>query len=95
MSPFQAPNTEAKYRLGNESETSLETAFVYFMKDKSGASFDTRILFVIVTPMSQTNIYQTTFSLREACVIARSIWKAFPKPDFGRGSDIMTDTIFI
>lgn len=85
MSPFQAPNAEAKYRLGNEAETYLETAFVYFMKDKEGAQFDTRILFALVTPMSQSNSYQTTFSLREAYVIAHGVWKVYPKAGFWAG----------
>lgn len=85
MSPFKAPNAEAKYRLGNEAETYLETAFVYFMKDNNGASFDTRVLFAIVTPMSQSNIYQTTFSLREAYVVGRGLLKAFPETRFWAG----------
>lgn len=85
MAPFQAPNAEAKYRLGNEAETYLETAFVYFMKNKEGASFDTRVLFALVTPMSKSNSYQTTFSLREAYVIAGGVWKAYPETRFWAG----------
>ena len=34
MAPFQAPNAEAKYRLGNEAETYLEAAFAYFKKKR-------------------------------------------------------------
>ena len=85
MAPFQAPNAESKYRLGNEAETYLETTFVYFMKDESGATFDTRILLAMVTPMSESNVYTTTISLREAYVIARNVWKAFPEAAFWAG----------
>lgn len=85
MSPFQAPNAESKYRLGNEAETYLETAFVYFLKDESGATFDTRILLAMVTPMSESNSFATTMSLREAYVVARNVWKAFPEAAFWAG----------
>ncbi len=85
MSPFKAPNAESKYRLGNEAETYLESIFAYFTKTESGATFDTRILLAMVTPMNQTNEYSTSISLREAYVIARGVWNAFPKAGFWAG----------
>ena len=57
MSAFQAPNAESKYRLGNEAETYLETGFNYLIKDESGAIFDTRFLFAMVTPMNLQELF--------------------------------------
>lgn len=85
MAPFQAPNAEAKYRLGNEAETYLEAAFVYFQKNESGATFDTRMLLAMVTPMSGNNDFVTSISLREAYVIARGVWASFPEAGFWAG----------
>ena len=85
MAPFQAPNAEAKYRLGNEAETYLEAAFAYFKKNESGATFNTRILIAMVTPMSGNNGFVTSTSLREAYVIARGVWESFPEAGFWAG----------
>lgn len=85
MSPFKAPNAESKYRLGNEAETYLESIFSYFTKNESGATFDTRVLLAMVTPMNQTNESSTSISLREAFVIARGVWEAFPNAGFWAG----------
>ncbi|MHC4553607.1 MAG: carbohydrate porin, partial [Planctomycetota bacterium] len=46
MAPFQAPNAGAKYRLGNEAETYLETTFLTRMPESmlpDGVTFDTKI----------------------------------------------------
>ena len=85
MAPFQAPNAEAKYRLGNEAETYLEAAFAYFKKNESGATFNTRILIAMVTPMSGNNGFVTSTSLREAYVIARGVLGSFPDAGFWAG----------
>ena len=85
MSPFKAPNAESKFRLGNEAETYLESIFAYFTENESGATFDTRILLAMVTPMNQTNEYTTSISLREAYVVARGVWNAFPDAGFWAG----------
>lgn len=49
---FLAPNAEAKFRLGNEAETYVETGFSYAMRDDQDALFDTRVLLAYVTPTS-------------------------------------------
>jgi maltoporin len=59
--PFQAPLAGAKYRLGNEAETYLETMFAYgaaMGADDPGrapAYFDTQVRIAHVTPTSQTS----------------------------------------
>jgi maltoporin len=67
---FQAPNAESKYRLGNEAETYLETAFITKTppeltgsKDKK---FETLIRLAYSIPNSNNLNYDSTFSLREA-----------------------------
>ncbi|MEN8191576.1 MAG: carbohydrate porin [Bacteroidota bacterium] len=85
MSHFMAPNAESKYRLGNEAETYLETIFSYLTENESGATFDTRILLAMVTPMNQTNQAVTTTSLREAYVVAKGVWGAHPEAGFWAG----------
>jgi maltoporin len=62
---FKAPNTLAKYRLGNETEAYLETTFAYGVRpeDDPKTFFDTRITVSYVTPTSNTN-FETTTALR-------------------------------
>jgi maltoporin len=86
--PFQAPLSPAKYRLGNEAETYLETSFAYGAnsEDKDPAYFDTRITLAYVAPTSQSNLFTTTFSLREAFAIARRVWAAQPNATFWAGA---------
>jgi len=75
---FKAPDAGAKYRLGNETETYLETTFAYGVRpeDDASALFDTRITVSYVTPTSNTNNFDTTTALREAYVLAKGVWKA-------------------
>ena len=75
---FKAPNTLAKYRLGNETEAYLETTFAYGVRpdDDPTTFFDTRITVSYVTPTSNTNNFDTTTALREAYVLAKGVWKA-------------------
>jgi len=86
--PFQAPLAPAKYRLGNEAETYLETSFAYgaTSEDADPAYFDTRITLAYVAPTSQSNTFATTFSLREAFAIARRVWPAQPNATFWAGA---------
>jgi maltoporin len=90
--PFQAPLAGAKYRLGNEAETYLETTFAYgatMGADDSGqapAYFDTQVRIAYVTPTSQTSSFSTTFSLREAYARARSVWASKPEATFWAGA---------
>ena len=85
--PFIAPLAGAKYRLGNEAETYLETTFAYGTnsEDKDPAYFDTRITLAYVAPTSQSNTFATTFSLREA-PLGRRLWEAQPNATFWAGA---------
>ena len=85
--PFIAPLAGAKYRLGNEAETYLETTFAYGANSEGPepAYFDTRITLAYVAPTSQSNTFNTTFSLREAFALARRIWPAQPTATFWAG----------
>jgi maltoporin len=75
---FRAPNSGAKYRLGNETEAYVETTFAYGVRpeDDAKAIFDTRITVSYVTPTSNTNNFETTTALREAFVLATGVWKS-------------------
>jgi maltoporin len=86
--PFIAPLAPAKYRLGNEAETYLETTFAYGTnsEDKDPAYFDTRVTLAYVAPTSQSNSFATTFSLREAYALARRVWAAQPHATFWAGA---------
>jgi maltoporin len=86
--PFKAPLAGAKYRLGNEAETYLESTFDYgvLSEDPDPAYFDTRITIAYVTPTSQSNSFATTFSLREAYALARRVWAAQPTATFWAGT---------
>jgi maltoporin len=88
QSPFQAPLSGAKYRLGNEVETYLETTFDYGVKTEGPdpAYFNTRITLAYVAPTSQSNAFATTFSLREAYATARHVWTAQPDATFWAGA---------
>jgi maltoporin len=86
--PFIAPLANAKYRLGNEAETYLESTFAYgtTSQDAEPAYFDTRITLAYVAPTSQSNTFATTFSLREAFALARRVWAAQPNATFWAGA---------
>ena len=86
--PFQAPLSGAKYRLGNEAETYLETTFDYGANSEGPdpAYFNTRITLAYVAPTSQSNNFATTFSLREAYATARRVWSAQPTATFWAGA---------
>jgi maltoporin len=72
---FKAPFAGSKYRLGNETETYLETTFDYGIRDTEakGAFFDTRITVSYVTPTSNTNTFDAIVALREGYVLAKGI----------------------
>jgi len=74
---FKAPNTLAKYRLGNETEAYVETTFAYGVRpeDDPKTFFDTRVTVSYVTPTSNTNTFETTTALREAFVLAQGVWQ--------------------
>ena len=72
--PFIAPLAGAKYRLGNEAETYLETTFAYgaTSEDPDPAYFDTRITLAYVAPTSQSN------TLRDHLLAARGVRRGAP-----------------
>jgi len=82
---FLAPNSEAKYRLGNEAETYAELLGQYFLEDKQGARFETDVRLALVTPTSKSNSFETTTSIREAFVKAGGILKRDPEISFWAG----------
>ena len=86
--PFIAPLAPAKYRLGNEAETYLETTFAYgtVPADDANARFDTQVTLAYVTPTSQSNSFSTTFSLREAFARAKGVWASQPTAAFWAGA---------
>jgi maltoporin len=67
---FKAYNADAKYRLGNEAETYLETTFLTKTPPEITGSkdrkFETQIRLAYSIPNSNTLNYDSTFSLREA-----------------------------
>jgi maltoporin len=86
--PFQAPLSGAKYRLGNEAETYLETTFAYGARSEEPdpAYFETKVTLAYVAPTSQSSSFATTFSLREAYALARRVWAAQPTATFWAGA---------
>ena len=86
--PFQAPLSGAKYRLGNEAETYLETTFAFGARSEEPdpAYFETKVTLAYVTPTSQSSSFATTFSLREAYALARRVWTAQPTATFWAGA---------
>ena len=85
---FQAPNANAKYRLGNETEAYVETTFDYGLAppDEPDVLFDTRITVSYVTPTSNTNSFDTTVALREAWAFARGVLGSQKDAQFWAGS---------
>jgi maltoporin len=85
---FRAPNAGAKFRLGNETEAYLETTFDYGIApaDEPDVFFDTRITASYVIPVSDTNSFDTTVSLREAWALARGVLGSKKDAQFWAGS---------
>jgi maltoporin len=90
MEAFKAPNAGAKYRLGNEAESYIETTFQKnFLSRKlmhDSVDFFTKLTFAYVTPTSNNNTFDTTTSIREAYAGARGVWKAQPDAMFWAGN---------
>ena len=85
---FRAPNANAKYRLGNETEAYVETTFDYGLAppDDRDTFFDTRITVSYVTPTSNTNSFDTTVALREAWAFAKGVLGSQKDAQFWAGS---------
>jgi maltoporin len=82
---FKAPNSEAKYRLGNEAEAYVEALFKYGFEDDRGALFESNLRLAFVTPTSKSNQFITTTSVREAYARAKGIVGAKPGMTFWAG----------
>ncbi len=82
---FQAPGSEAKYRLGNEAEAYIEALFRYAFEDNRKALFETNLRLAFVTPTSKSNEFMTATSVREAYVRARGILQKRPGMAFWAG----------
>jgi maltoporin len=88
MSVFQAPNSDAKYRLGNEAETYMETTFLTRATPEDAGedvSFETKITLAYVTPISDGADFDSTTSLREAYGLATGIIAGNPTTGFWAG----------
>lgn len=82
---FKAPNSETKYRLGNEAEAYVEAIFGIAFEDENRARFETNLRLAFVTPTSKSNEFLTTTSVREAYVKATGIVGNQPKMSFWAG----------
>jgi maltoporin len=88
MSVFKAPNSEAKYRLGNEAETYMETTFLTRAAPEDAGedvSFETKITLAYVTPISDGADFDSTTSLREAYAVATGVIPDNPTTGFWAG----------
>ncbi|MFC1766665.1 maltoporin [Planctomycetota bacterium] len=88
MTPFQAPSSQAKYRLGNEAETYLEALFLTETPPEitqEKATFDTFIRLALSVPNTKTNTSSTQTSLRETYGIARGVLESMREATFWAG----------
>lgn len=82
---FKAPNSEGKYRLGNETEAYIEALFRYSYEDENKAHFETNLRLAFVTPTSKSNSFSTTTSVREAYVAMSGIVRKKKEMKFWAG----------
>jgi len=92
---FKAPNSDAKYRLGNEAETYLEALGQFSLQDEKGAVFETNMRLALVTPTSNSNAFETTLSLREAFVKATGVLKKQKGASFWAGQRFIRTEVYI
>lgn len=87
MSAFRAPNAGSKFRLGNETETYVETAFGYTFPEldlPEGTEFFVGFRPSYVVPDNKDST-DSTFSVREAYASAKGVWEAQPEVSFWAG----------
>ncbi len=87
MEAFQAPNSLAKYRLGNEAETYIETAFGYSFPEldlPEGTDFFVGFRPSYLVPDARF-ASQSEFSVREAYALATGVLKANESASFWAG----------
>lgn len=88
QSAFQVPNSGAKYRLGNESETYLETTFLTRVAPRDAGenvNISTVITFAYVIPNSNNANFSATTALREAFSLASGVVPQNPTLGFWAG----------
>jgi len=88
MEAFQAPGSGAKYRLGNETETYLETAFGYTFPEldlPEGKEFSVHIRPAYVASHAIDNNNNTNVYIREAYGLVKGVWDAHPEVSFWAG----------
>jgi maltoporin len=88
MSVFQAPNSGAKYRLGNEAESYLETTFLTRTAPEDAGedvTFETQITLAYFTPIRDGSDFDATTSLREAFAVAAGVLPDNPTTAFWAG----------
>lgn len=86
MEAFQAPNSQSKYRLGNEAETYFETKFGYTFPDldlPEGTEFYVGFMPSYVVPNAKDA--DSTFSVRQAYASAKGVWAEQPDATFWAG----------
>lgn len=86
MQAFKNPLAQSKYRLGNEDDTYVETAFGYSFPDldlPDGVEFS--VGFRPSYSVPRTNGSKATFSWREAFAQAKGVWAANPDASFWAG----------
>ncbi|MGC6456388.1 MAG: carbohydrate porin [Coraliomargaritaceae bacterium] len=87
MASFKAPNAQSKYRLGNETETYVETKFAYHFPEldlPEDTHFHIGFLPAYVVPDNQ-DATDSTFSIREAYAMAEGVWDAQPSAKIWAG----------
>ncbi len=87
LSSFKAPNAQSKYRLGNETETYVETHFGYNfpeLKLPEGTRFHVGFMPAYVVPDNQ-DATDSTFSIRQAYAAAEGVWAGQPEAKFWAG----------
>ena len=86
MEAFQAPGALSKYRLGNETEIYLETAFQYNFPElgNDGPEWMVAVRPAYFVPNSLSNA-STDVTLREAFGAVRGIWDDNPNAQFWAG----------
>jgi maltoporin len=87
---FKAPNSGAKYRLGNEAESYIELTYQQNFLSREllhdDIDFFTKVTVAYVTPPSNNNAFDATTSIREAYAGARGVWDSQKEAMFWAGN---------
>ena len=88
MEAFKAPGATSKYRLGNETETYVETAFGYTFPElglPKDQEFGVHIRPAYVSSNAVGNNDKTSVYIREAYGNAKGVWLEHPEASFWAG----------